>query len=463
MNNISWVVQDGLCTGCGVCEGICPQNAIKISIDKYGICTPTVDIRKCALCGLCEKVCPGLGFDYKALSQTIHGRMPGNMATGRVINAYAGYVNDSKILNVAQSGGFVSASLIYGLENNLFDGVVVTKWSETSPFTPVVYIARNREEVLQAVGSKYHPVPVASIVREIKNMKSGRFAFVGTPCQIQGMRKAEQVFPKLAKRISLYIGLHCLGVFNYHYQDQILSKINKKRSEIKSFQFRSKKFRGWPCDMLLETNSGEEINLLASYSKLNARSFFTNWRCQLCFDKLNEFSDVSCGDCRIASAYCRSDIRDVYYKSMGKSDIITKTPRGDKFVNLLSDSKILTLKKMELKDIAKSTKVAEKKLGISYAGDFARLIGRKAPDYGVKFEIDDVVSNKVLVVLQKNYTIFSYAHYWLCYRLIKHSWFRLILKLLPHGALKLVAEIRERLTIPRIYGSSDKLKIVEIC
>ena len=47
------VVNPDSCTGCGVCEGTCPTEAIKLVDEK-----PTFDPDKCTACGACIDACP---------------------------------------------------------------------------------------------------------------------------------------------------------------------------------------------------------------------------------------------------------------------------------------------------------------------------------------------------------------------------------------------------------------------
>ena len=51
---ISSVVEDNLCTGCGTCVALCPNEAIEMVIDeKKGVYVPKLDGRKCNNCGIC--------------------------------------------------------------------------------------------------------------------------------------------------------------------------------------------------------------------------------------------------------------------------------------------------------------------------------------------------------------------------------------------------------------------------
>jgi coenzyme F420 hydrogenase subunit beta len=63
--NISALVENDLCTGCGTCFFLCPTESIKMEINrKKGTYIPKIDANTCNLCGYCLKVCPGEGIDF---------------------------------------------------------------------------------------------------------------------------------------------------------------------------------------------------------------------------------------------------------------------------------------------------------------------------------------------------------------------------------------------------------------
>jgi 4Fe-4S ferredoxin len=63
------------CVGCGICEKICPVEAIELgdigAIVRTGAEEPkiTIDEHKCVLCGMCDVACP-----VDALDLTINGK-----------------------------------------------------------------------------------------------------------------------------------------------------------------------------------------------------------------------------------------------------------------------------------------------------------------------------------------------------------------------------------------------------
>lgn len=433
--NVKFVVDEFMCTNCGVCEGVCPHDCIEMKIDVYGSYTPIINQETCTDCTLCVKACPGHDFDYFEYQNQVFGKISKDNILGNYISSFAGYTNDKEILLKSQSGGVVSTFVIYALEKGLINGAVLTRWSKDNPLEPEIFIAKKREDVLSAVGSKYNPVPNAKIIQELLKI-DGKYIFVGVSCQIQGMRKAERIYPKLKERVYLYIGLHCLGVFTYHYHDQILSKLNLQKNDVSKFTFRDKKWLGWPCHMEIIDKSGNINNIHANKSRLYPRNFFTNWRCNLCFDKGAEFSDISTGDCRI------SEIHE-YYKNKnydlknGLSEFVVRTQRGQEFMKYVLEDNLMTLIKTDSEKVAKSIGISGKKLGMKYFNKIAKLFGKSVPNFNVDFyNKSDDFSRKKMIVVMSSY-IFAFR-YFVTYSMSRNKSFRNFLKLIPHKFFRIL-------------------------
>ena len=148
------------------------------------------------------KVCPGHEVDFKGLNLEIFGKEPEDILIGNYLNCYVGHATDYDIRYNSASGGLVTALLIFALEEGLIDGALVTRMKKDKPLEPEPFIARTREEIIEARGSKYCPVPANVALREILEANEGeRFAVVGLPCHIHGMRRAQRVDARLKERV----------------------------------------------------------------------------------------------------------------------------------------------------------------------------------------------------------------------------------------------------------------------
>lgn len=245
---VARVVIDELCAGCGTCAAICPQNAITMVIDRRkGIYIPALDTEKCNTCGICFTVCPGHSVDFQTLNRQAFGSDSDDILLGHYLSTYTGYAADGDIRYRSASGGLVTALLIFALEEGIIDGALVTRMSQRDPLEPEPFIARTREDIIAAARSKYCPVPANIALKEIlKAGKDEKFAVVGLPCHLHGLRKAEATNNKLKKHIAFYFGLFCSHTPSFLATDYILQKVNISKSNVLKLDYRGE---GWPGKM----------------------------------------------------------------------------------------------------------------------------------------------------------------------------------------------------------------------
>lgn len=341
----------GLCTGCGTCAGVCPNSAIEITKNNSkGIYVPELNEEGCNQCGICFDACPGLFANSKKLNEEIFDKKSEDVLVGNYLNCYIGHTTDYEIRYNSASGGLVTALLIFALEEGLIDGALVTRMKKDNPLEPEPFIARTKEEIIEASKSKYCPVPANIALKEILESKEGeKFAVVGLPCHIQGIRKAEQVNKKLQEKIALRIGIFCGHTPNFLGTEFLLNKLGIKKEEVKKLDYRGE---GWPGSMKISLESGELLIPEQDYwNSLFGLHFFTPTRCLLCSDGTCELADLSFGDAWLPEL---SDDK------IGKSIIVSKSETGEQ---LLQAMKLKN--KIELDEIS-AKKVIQSQAGMLY-------------------------------------------------------------------------------------------------
>jgi len=286
------IIKSSLCTGCGTCSAVCPKESIILKVDeKKGIYLPTIDKNKCNHCGICLKVCPGHEIDILNLNQVAFGKEANDPFLGSVIKCYAGYASDNNIRYSSSSGGVITALLAYALEEKIIDGVLVVRADSNKPLQPYSIIARTKEEIISARSSRYCPTPANISLREILYSK-GRYAVVGLPCHIAGVRKAEKINERLRERIILHFCLVCNHTPTFRATQYLLSKLVADQ-EVREIFYRGK---GWPGGMTVRYLDGSErfINHLDfKYWGFVFQRFFWPRRCFVCNDKIGELGDIS--------------------------------------------------------------------------------------------------------------------------------------------------------------------------
>jgi coenzyme F420 hydrogenase subunit beta len=236
-----------------------------------------------------------LSVDFTELSLNVFGKMSRDDLIGNYRSIHGGHATDYSLRYGSASGGIVTALLIFALEKGIIDGVIVTGMQTSNPLEPKVFVARSKEEVISASQSKYCPVPLNVALREILNeeSKEKKFAVVGLPCHLHGIRKAEMLNRELARRVVLHIGLFCSFIHDFQGTEYLLWKMSLKKNEIQKLSYRGK---GWLGGMTITLRDGR--TKFCPYTVYNSmwRSFFVPLRCTLCVDHCSELADISCGD-----------------------------------------------------------------------------------------------------------------------------------------------------------------------
>jgi coenzyme F420 hydrogenase subunit beta len=343
--NISYVVNNHLCIGCGVCEAICPNDAIKIIFNtKCGIPIPIVHEKRCNRCQKCLNICYGYESDNN-LNLRIFGAYPISII-GNLIKCYTGHTLDPKLRFSSSSGGAVTALLKYALEKKLIDAAIVTRMEPGNPIRAKAFIAHNVNEIISAQGSKYCPVSFADCLSNIENGK--KYAVVGLPCHIYGIRRLAEFNSKIRNCICYYFGLVCGGMPNFFGTLYILKNYNMADRFITKFEYRG---GGWPGRLLIRgrqivLNKESEIRVPYAQYWRDSFAFFFPFRCTVCHDGFNEFSDISFGDAWLPHV--------VSTDNNGTSLIITRTTKGQQLVNAAFKNKILKIEPIEVKDAISS-------------------------------------------------------------------------------------------------------------
>ncbi|MHA1272451.1 MAG: Coenzyme F420 hydrogenase/dehydrogenase, beta subunit C-terminal domain [Promethearchaeota archaeon] len=347
---IELIVKKHLCTGCGSCVGICFQNAIVLHYNSWkGIYIPKIKQDSCNNCGNCHVVCPGYPFTYKNINFSNKGELKSNPFLGAFNSCYIGYSLNDDIRYRSASGGLITQLLIFALEKGLIDAAIVTSFNKENSFKPKAILAESREQIIKASQSKYCPVPVNLIIKEVFKRKDLHdIAFVGLPCQIEGIRLAERKFELLRKKIKYHFGLFCSHELNFHATNFLLKNLGIRMEEIKKVNYRG---YGWPGKIIIEFKNGE-LKYIKSNHPLWEKVFhcglFTPIRCVLCNDLSSELADLSFGDAWLPEIIKEDNI--------GTSIVISRTDLGENLLKMGVMEKKINIKEISHKKVFQSQK-----------------------------------------------------------------------------------------------------------
>lgn len=402
-DTVEEIVHAGLCHGCGTCESLCPNKAIKLKLNiKKGIYLPEIAKNSCNNCNICFRVCPGHEVLFQKLNIDIFGKQPQNNLAGHFISCYSGFASDSKIRFASSSGGLVTTLLVYALEKNIIDGVLVTRMNHKSPLEPEPFIARTKEEIIESAKSKYCPVP-ANIALKYILQTDGKFAVVGLPCHLHGIRKAEQINRKLKEKIIFHLGIFCASEVSFLGTENLLKRLHVSKDSILKLDYRGD---GWPGNLIIKTTDPNK-NVVMPYGKFNDNIFlsFIPLRCKLCIDHTSELADISFGDAWLPE-YTTKD-------KIGTSFIIARNKIGENILNEALCDKQIEISLISIKKVIKSQgDMVNKKVDVFARMNILNFLGKKVPDYGIK----------PLRVTLKQYLYAFYSFIQYCVASSKHTW-----------------------------------------
>jgi len=299
------VHEKGLCGECGGCVSFCSAGDLK-AIEMSASGPPKyIDKDKCLKCGICYFVCP----QTHVLNDQLNNKFKYKPPMGNQIKISSAQATSDEIREKATDGGVITAILGYLLDNKLIDGAIVSK--RLGPFNRVSYLATSKEDLLDAAGSHFdlsqqvvgletYNTFIASNI-QLKKLRSSdllNIAVVGTPCQINSIRKMQELSIIPAHIVKYTLGLFCYLNFSFTDEDrkQMEEKFSFSFADVENMNIREK--------MILTMKNGNQIHL--DFSNI---SDFGRPACFACSDFSNVYADISFGGIGSQEKYTTTIIR----------------------------------------------------------------------------------------------------------------------------------------------------------
>ena len=331
--NVERIVADGLCMQCGTCAGLCPHGAVEMCWSLARGWLPTVGRERCNECGTCLAVCPACGLDFgkTAWWRAANEGAPAPDFLGPWRGLWYGWAADPEVRYQGASGGVATAIILGALADHAIDAAVVVRPSRGNALAMESFVARSSEEIAGCRGSKYNMVALNAALRDVL-AREGRYALVGLPCHIQGLRLAQRREPRLRERVVLALGIFCGWSAEPRATAFAARRLGLEPDELAEVRYRGP---DWPGGLRLESRTGivRERPYPDYYDTERAMRAFTPPRCRLCPDGLAELADVSVGDAWLER----------FTGSVGVSDLIARTPAGEALVKRLSGEHLTLL------------------------------------------------------------------------------------------------------------------------
>lgn len=363
--NINQVVKSNLCLGCGICSFSNENIEMKYSRRK-GMNIPVVNQGSDSD----NSICPAKGYDIIKNGDALYGESKYSLELGHVFSSYAVYSSSPIILSGASSGGIMTQLAIFLLSKGVVDRVAVTKfvYTEQGPRTKT-FLTTSVDEIMASQGSKYCPVDISLFLKELDAFE-GSVAYIGTPCQIAGIRELQRVYPKTGNKVKLTIANFCGGFKNYNNIRKIAIRHNINYRDIEYFRFRG---GGQPGSMLIRDKGGKIFK--APYPEFTGYTGYSKvLRCHLCVDATGELADISCGDAWLDR-----------YNNDPKpwSIVLCRNTEVDKLLESMVNDKVIISEPISIADVVKSqfTNIYSKKVRQAARFKLYSMLGYRIPHF----------------------------------------------------------------------------------
>jgi len=314
--NVSQVAAHRLCVGCGTCAYICPEEKVRlVDVEDDGI-RPAVLPGGCSSCHQCLLACPGINTIVDDQSSIGRAVSSVEKCWGKVLEQWEGYATNPEVRLKGSSGGLCTALSLCCLENNVAGGVLHIGADTELPWKNKTFRSLTREDLIERTGSRYSPASPCDGLKQIDDAIDAS-VFVGKPCDVAGLRLAQQLRPNLLQKTSLAIGFFCAGTPSTRGTLELLRNHGVDLDAIDSLRYRG---IGWPGMATINFKEPRLDPVKMTYQESwGFVQKYRPFRCYLCPDLTAESADISVGD---------PWYRQIGENEPGQSLILIRTDKG---------------------------------------------------------------------------------------------------------------------------------------
>lgn len=267
------------CCGCTACVSSCPKKCITMQYDEEGFLYPVIDKDSCVNCGICDKVCP-------------FGHLNDKVVTNN--STYIAFQNPKQDVRMNSTAGGAFSLIAEYIINN---GGIVYAVGYNAKMVVCHKKCSSIEGLSELRGSKYVQSDLRNIFIDIKlHLEKRLVLFVGTPCQVQGLKAF------IGNNRNLYtIDLLCLGVSSPKLFAEWIDYLSDKyHSQVLRVSFRDKHYGYATPNVRVFFENGRSMDQKYD-TKVHANLFFEHYNvrpsCYECqFREVPRVSDFTIGD-----------------------------------------------------------------------------------------------------------------------------------------------------------------------
>jgi len=325
------IVGQGLCMGCGLCEGVLGKAVLTLEMKGEGgerpVAAEPLDEEAVRLL---NAVCPGVRSEGYA-PKTPDPKVDVHPIWGPTRMMATGHAGDPAVRHHASSGGALSALAIHLLDSGEVDFILHVAASKERPARSARTLSFDAAEVLAASGSRYGPAAPLTDFKAVLDLGQP-FAFVGKACDIQAIRNYAKIDPRVDQLVRYTLNFFCGGISEFGKTMDYVRRSGLVEDDLAQVRYRGD---GCPGPMVLKAHDGRAFNY--SYNEVweDEARWQLQFRCKICPDALGDLADISVADVWPGG---RPDT-----EGLGFNGFIARTARGERLLRKAVDAGAVVL------------------------------------------------------------------------------------------------------------------------
>lgn len=316
------ITEEGMCTGCGLCQSVIGIDAIRIRKQHSGYLRPVALARLShAQVDRVYQICPGINV---SADQRRGGAQPDLVwgAAERYLMAWAG---QPEVRFHASTGGVMTGLAQYLVASDEVDFVLHVRASQTEPAFGEPHLSVTDADVIAACGSRYGPAaPLLNLCQLLD--RGQRFAFIGKPCDIAALNNYARFDSRVDHLVRYRLAIVCGGYLTPDSFNDFLERAGVSRSELQRIRYRG---NGCPGPVEMENRQGQVF--LRSYNDFwgeGEGNWSIPWRCKICPDGIGEGADLVAAD---SWPECQVDAL-TEHEDPGYNAVILRNSKGEQLM-----------------------------------------------------------------------------------------------------------------------------------
>jgi len=330
------IVEDGLCIGCGLCQGIAGQDRVRMVKGAGGNLRPavvgpiddeTVD--------RVYQVCPGTRIEGLP-APLVEAAPHKDLVWGPYHRMVLGWAGDPAVRHEGSTAGVLTALAMYLLRSGRVDFVLHVGASKADPSFGEARLSFTEAEVLEGAGSRYGPT-AALLNMDAVLARDRPFALVAKPCDLAAVRNLARIDARVDRLLRYWLTPVCGGYMPPDAMARFLDDQGIAFDDVTLLRYRG---RGCPGPTVVETRDGRvhEFDYLDVWGE-DESAWSLPFRCKICPDGIGETADVAAADTWPNG----SPDREAAKSDPGVNSLIVRTQTGAELVEAAARDGALVL------------------------------------------------------------------------------------------------------------------------